>query len=572
MNAVNSIYPAVLSQLRSQRLLVPFGFLTIVASISTVAIPYITGAIIDQGIIGADAKFLVWGAAFQFLTSVCWIVATRARSRIIISAATLLNCDKMNALYRAILFSPLSIISTRSPGAIISRLEDEEVIRQFVVAELGEAIGTISTIILMFLLMLVRAPIVCAIMAAAVLPYICLHFALRRLREPILREMFSRDAALRTAEASTVAALEEIKVAAQSSYVRRHLDGLRQRRAAQRAKSALLQIASRSATQFGSVTVVATTIISVGFAAVGGRLTVGEMTSIVMLVTYVASQFDSLVRFGDSWHSAATAEARSHEFLKSIRGMELLPRRTFLKAIKGDIIFDRVSFSYGGRSGDVLEEVSCTFREGLLHAIVGPSGAGKSTLLRLAMKLYEPQRGGVRVGDIPLRDVREEDWHARYSCVLQGCILIYGSIARNIAGTEDPDIVRLRAAARLACCLETIEALPGGFEFIVGAGQSALSVGQRQRILIARAFYSPPNYLFMDEPTSALDPQNERAVMSNIRNLTPHTTVIFIAHRIDTITAADTITYIDRGGIVEAGVHNRLLDKSAIYRRFVEGD
>ena len=206
-----------------------------------------------------------------------------------------------------------------------------------------------------------------------------------------------------------------------------------------------------------------------------------------------------------------------------------------------------------------------------ITAIVGVSGSGKTTLMKLLLKFYNLNYGKIYVGKHNLEDIYQQAWRKHTGVVMQEGYLFNNTIAKNIAiGNDLIDIDKLKYAVNIANIKNYIESLPMGYETKIGMNGEGLSTGQKQRILIARAVYKSPNFLFFDEATSALDANNESQIMNNLNSFFKNRTVIIIAHRLSTVKNADQIVVIDEGKIAEIGNHRELSKMKGKYYHLVK--
>jgi ATP-binding cassette subfamily B protein len=231
-----------------------------------------------------------------------------------------------------------------------------------------------------------------------------------------------------------------------------------------------------------------------------------------------------------------------------------------------------VTFTYPGAGNEpVLKNVSVTIPNGKQTAIVGMSGSGKTTLLKLLLCFYNSYLGEIKIGNINLGAVSQKFWRSHCGTVMQDGYIFSQSIAQNIAVNEDtPDVERLIHASRVANILSFVESLPNGFNTTIGAEGNGISQGQKQRILIARAVYKNPEFIFFDEATNALDANNEKVIMENLQDFFTGKTVLIVAHRLSTVKNADHIIVLDNGVVAETGTHSELTALKGQYYRLVK--
>ena len=230
-----------------------------------------------------------------------------------------------------------------------------------------------------------------------------------------------------------------------------------------------------------------------------------------------------------------------------------------------------VSFTYPGNHDPVLKKLSLTIPAGKTTAIVGSSGSGKTTLLKLLLKFYSNYSGEVHVAEDDLANLSSAQWRKLVGTVMQDGFVFNDTMARNIAVTEqEPDLDRLRHACSIASILEFIEDLPNGFNTKLGSDGQGISQGQKQRILIARAVYKNPDYLFFDEATNALDANNERSIVGNLNTFFHGRTVVVVAQRLSTVKNADKIVVLEHGTIIEEGTHQELTEAKGRYYNLVK--
>jgi ATP-binding cassette subfamily B protein len=241
-----------------------------------------------------------------------------------------------------------------------------------------------------------------------------------------------------------------------------------------------------------------------------------------------------------------------------------------LADVKGEVSFEGVSFQYEHGGRPLLDNVTLKVRPGETVAIVGPSGSGKTTLMALLMRFYDPRSGRITLDARDLRTIKQSSLRRNIGVVLQDPLLFNDTIRANIAyGRPDASEEEIESAARAAYAQAFIERLPDGYDTIVGERGSLLSVGERQRITIARALLKDPPILVLDEATSALDAESEEAVQTAIDGLLRGRTTFVIAHRLATVVNADRIIVLKQGRIVESGSHAALVRQGGYYASLV---
>lgn len=303
-----------------------------------------------------------------------------------------------------------------------------------------------------------------------------------------------------------------------------------------------------------------------GYQVLLGHITVGTMVAFVGYIDRLYSPLRRLVNSSTTLTQSFASMDRMFEFLDETYDIVDAPNAVDCKEVKGDIVFENVTFAYSKNEPPVLRDISFSVKAGETIALVGMSGGGKSTLVSLIPRFYDVTEGRILLDGVDIRDIRVRSLRDKIGIVFQDSFLFSDSVKENILlGKPDATDEEVIAAAKAANAHDFIMNLPDGYDTKVGERGIKLSGGQKQRIAIARVFLKNPPLLIFDEATSALDLESEHYIQEALERLAKNRTTFIVAHRLSTITHADRIFLIEDGMVVESGTHDELMAKKGQY-------
>ena len=469
-------------------------------------------------------------------------------------------------LFRHLTALPIAYFQARRVGDSVARVRELENIRNFITSS---ALTLVIDLFFTFVFLGVMA-IYSPFLTFVVLATFPLYIGISVLATPIFRarlaDKFERGAENQAFLVESISGVETYKaMAVEPQMQRRWEEQLAGYVTASFRVLNLGNVASQLV-QFVNKLAIAAILYFGARLVIDGTLTVGELVAFNMLAGRVSAPVLRLAQIWQDFHQARLSIARLGDILNSTPEPSYNSAQTALPPIRGDIVFEHVTFRYRIDGPTVLQDITFRMAAGQVVGVVGPSGSGKSSLTKLVQRLYVPENGRVSVDGIDLNVVDPAWLRRQIGVVLQENVLFNRSVRENIA-LADPaiPIERIIAAAELAGAHDFILELPNGYDTVLGERGSTLSGGQRQRIAIARALVTNPRILILDEATSALDYESERIIQQNMAAMAKGRTVIIIAHRLSSVRRADRIITIENGRLVEDGTHDDLVKTGGRY-------
>ena len=544
------------------------GMLT--ASILQLILPFLTQSMVDTGIRDGNLSFITLILVAQLVIFVAKLSVDFIRSWILLHVNTRINIALISDFLAKLMRLPLHFFDTKMVGDIMQRIGDHNRIETFMT---GSSISTlfsfVNFIVFGFVLAYYDLTILVLFLVGNGL-YVAWILAFMKYRRELDIKRFAQAAGEQSNLFQLVTGMQEIKLNNCETEKRWEWERIQ----VKLFKISIKGLALQQYQQLGSVFFNQTTNILISFlaarAVVSGEMTLGMMMSLTYIVGQLTAPIEQFIGFARSFQDAKISLERLGEIHQKEDEEQTLALKTNRLPEERTLRVEDVCFSYDGADRDyVLEHVSLAIPQHKVTAVVGASGSGKTTLVKLLLGFYEPNKGAIRVGNVLLKDMNPHVWRAHTGCVMQDGFIFSDTIARNIAvGAESIDRERLLHAVTVANIREFIDSLPLGYNTRIGMEGNGVSQGQR--ILIARAVYKDPEFIFLDEATNALDTNNEKEIMEHLHRFYRGRTVVVVAHRLSTVRDADNIVVLDKGRVAEEGTHEELTAKRGIYYKLVK--
>ena len=544
----------------------------IVGSLLQLVLPFLTQSIVDVGIKNQDIGFVWLILLGQLMLTISRTAIDFIRRWLLLHISLRINISLVSDFFIKLLKLPMSFFDTKLMGDLMQRMNDHSRVNNFLTQQTLNITFAMLTFVVFSVVLFIYNKVVFAIFLLGSVLYggwMALFLSRRKVLD---YELFEQQAINNNRTYEFITSMQEIKLQDCEQRKRKEWEETQVNLFRVQQKSLKLQQTQEAGSIFINevknivVTVVAAT------AVIHGQMTLGMMLAVQYIIGQLNSPVEQLMNFFYSVQDVKISLERINEIhqMDDENGKDGL--KTNLDPPEEGIHIDHIMFKYDPHAlRKTIDGVDIHIPQGKVTAIVGASGSGKTTLIRLMLGYYSVLEGKITIGETDINQLNKKWWRRQCGVVMQEGVIFSESIERNIA-VDDAEVnrERLMKAAEIACIKDYVMALPLKFNTKIGRDGVGLSQGQKQRILIARAVYKNPDYIFLDEATNSLDANNERNIVENLDKFYQGKTVVIVAHRLSTVKNADQIIVLDHGKVVEVGNHESLTAKRGAYYSLVK--
>ena len=534
--------------------------------------PFLMQSVVDVGVNNRDIPFIYLILLAQIVLFLSQTLVSIFREWLFLHISGRFNIKMVSDFLFKMLKLPVNFFDTRNTGEHLQRIQDHTRVQNFVSSSSFNMIYSIILFVVFNGVLAFYDFKIFLVFFIGAICYVGYTFFFLKKRADLDFKRFDEQSASQTSLIQMINGVREIKTnnsqrknrwkweQVQISLFKTSMSSLK-----------LAQYQSIGSNFINELKNILITFLS-ATAVVHGEITLGMMLSIQYIVGQLNLPLNNFIGFIQLWQDAKI----SLERLWQVHSKEDEARKDKVKELpaKKSIIIKDLNYRYGSKSSAlVLKNLNLEIPEGKTTAIVGASGSGKTTLIKLLLKFYEPTSGSISIGTIDLNGINNDSWRMNCGAVLQETFIFNDTIAGNISESEQNEIIdrdKLKMASHIANIEDFIEKLPNRLNTELGTSGIRLSGGQEQRLMIARAVYKDPQYVFFDEATSSLDANNEKMIMEKLNTFLQGRTSVIVAHRLSTVKNADNIIVLENGEVVEQGNHLQLTMKKGKYYELVK--
>ena len=544
----------------------------LVGSLLQLILPFLTQSIVDVGIKNQDIGFIWLILLGQLMLTVSRTAIDFIRRWLLLHISMRINISLVSDFFIKLLKLPMSFFDTKLMGDLMQRMNDHGRVNTFLTQQTLSVVFSFFTFIVFGIVLLFYNRLIFAIFMLGSLLYGGWLALFLRRRKVLDYELFEQQAVNNNKTYEFITSMQEIKLQDCEQRRRWEWEDVQADLFRVQMKSLKLQQTQEA----GSICInelknIVITVVA-ATAVIHGQLTLGMMLAVQYIIGQLNSPVEQLMGFFYSVQDVKISLERINEIhrMDDENGKQGL--ETSVKEEGRGIALENVNFKYDPHAlKTIIDNVSLNIPKGKVTAIVGASGSGKTTLIKLMLGYYPVLGGQINIGGTDVNTLNKKWWRRQCGVVMQDGVIFSESIARNIAVDDNEiDRLRLQKAAEIACIHDYVMGLPLKYNTKIGRDGVGLSQGQKQRILIARAVYKNPDYIFLDEATNSLDANNERMIVEHLDAFYKGKTVVIVAHRLSTVKNAGQIVVLDKGRVVETGSHEALTRKRGAYYNLVK--
>ena len=543
----------------------------LLGSLFQLIFPFLTQAVVDTGIANRNISFIYLILLAQMILIISRMSVEFIRRWILLHISARINISLISDFFIKLMKLPMSYFDIKLTGDILQRIDDHERIERFLTSRSLDVIFSFFTLVVFGIVLWIYSFKIFLIFFVGSLFYTVWIILFLKKRREIDFKYFEVRANNQSKTYQLIQGMQEIKLQNSEKRKRWEWEDIK----ADLFKINISALKLEQTQEAGNILInesknIIITIIA-ALSVINGEMTLGMMLATQYIIGQLTLPIEQMVSFIHDLQDTKISLGRINEIHQKDdenKGKELKNP----KLQNNDVKIMDLTFQYeGSHSKKVLNNINLTIPQGKVTAIVGASGSGKTTLIKLLLQYYNPVKGAIEIGNQNLEKFNSTWWRNNCGAVMQDGFIFSESIAKNIAqGDYEIDKNKLKEASIIANIHDFIMELPLKYNTVIGNEGQNLSQGQKQRVLIARAVYKNPDFLFFDEATNALDANNEKAIVENLQEFYQGKTVIIVAHRLSTVKNADQIVVLDDGEIAEVGNHKELTAKKGAYYKLVK--
>lgn len=542
----------------------------VIATILQGFLPFVSKAVIDVGIQTRDVDFINIVLIANIVIILSVTLSSIIRDWLLLHIAARINIALISDYLIKLMLLPVTFFENKLIGDILQRAQDHERIRSFILNNSLSVIFSSLTFVVFSIILLVFNHLIFYIFLGGSILYVSWVLAFQQVRKKLDWEYFDLISRNQSYWVETITCIQDIKINNYEKQKRWKWEDIQ----AKLYHVNLKVLNINNAQNLGAQFIQNISNLSITFfcakAVINGEITFGIMISTQFIIGMLNGPLSQFINFIISAQYAKISFMRINEIHQLKDEEDTMVTNSLSVPTNKNLSIRSLAFQYTPNAPVVLRNINLKIPEGKITAIVGGSGSGKSTLLKLLLRLYNPSYGEIMLGNLNISNISLREWRDNCGVVMQDGKIFNDTILANIVlGDEKVNYEKLKEAVRIAHIAEEIEQMPQAYQTKIGEEGRGLSGGQKQRLLIARALYKNPSFLFLDEATNSLDAINEHKIIKALDQAFVSRTVVVIAHRLSTIMNAHQIVVLNNGMISEIGNHDELMGKKGHYYELV---